>query len=162
MIKKCKSCGRPLRDPKYDVCYDCSQKNKEKWNKLPDNYLSKGYFDSNDNLHCELLTTTAEELAQSFGNAQLESHQLRRFFNHTKATEAQLDIYKNFDRIRARVQKLVPFAAEAVGKKKAPPVFYDFIKKNVNCIQDTKSFQEGFLEHFQAIVAYFSYHFRKQ
>lgn len=166
MIKKCKTCGRPLRDPKFDTCFDCSKKSREKIDKLPDDYLSRGYFDEKGNLYCELITTTAEKLAEDFGQSrpQLKNHQLRRFYNHIKMAENQLNMLQDFPRIQVKIQKLKPFAAEAAGGEsaKVPKIFYDFINKNLDLVKDEKSFREGFLEHFQAVVAYFKFRFPRQ
>jgi hypothetical protein len=49
-----------------------------------------------------------------------------------------------------------------VARGTAPDVFKDFIDRNV-CLaaKDEKHFRSGFLVHFQSVVAYFTYFFRR-
>ena len=47
--KKCK-CGKPIKNPKFDNCFDCSTNKREgstTSSKIPDSYLKDGYFDKN-------------------------------------------------------------------------------------------------------------------
>jgi CRISPR-associated protein Csm2 len=156
-------CGRRLKDDKFDYCYDCNQKIKNAKAALPENYLSKGYFDEKGHLYVELVTSTAEQVAKAMGNDNpaLTNSQLRRFFGHARAADNRLNMDEDFNSVNIDIQKLRPFVAEARGKGKVPKSFYDFIDKNLELVKDLKSFKKGFMEHFQAVVAYFYYHFPK-
>jgi len=164
--KKCK-CGNTIKDPKHDTCYSCFQKGREgdsvtsKSNfKIPDNYLKDGYFDQNNCLYEELLTTIADQIASAFSSSypKLKNHQLRRFYQHARAAENRLKMTHDWPCVNVDIKKLKAFVAEAKGKGKVSEVFYEFINMNLDNIKDEKSFLQGFLEHFQAIVAYFTYY----
>ncbi|MBI3583951.1 MAG: type III-A CRISPR-associated protein Csm2 [Nitrospinae bacterium] len=168
MKKKCKICGKPLKDDsRFDTCYECGQKNKKEGggdsDSLPPNYITKlenGYFDSSGCLWEEFITTMASDVAKSFGR-KLKNHQLRRFYGHAKAAENRLRMTGDWDVVNLDVKKLGPFVSEAKGKDKIPQSFFDFIDKNIKSIKIQKDFEKGFMEHFQAIVAYFTYHYPK-
>ncbi len=160
--KRCK-CGKPIKNPKFDQCYDCSQKKtvvsfeKQDWR---NDYLKDGYFSSDGCLQESLLTDVANNIALSFSNAypKLKNHQLRRFYQHARAAENKLNMTHDWPCVNVDIKKLKPFVAEAKGKQKIPDVFYDFISINIDRINDEKSFIHGFLEHFQAVLAYFTYY----
>lgn len=165
--KKCKTCGKTLKpDSKYDACFECGKKNKEVKegaSGLPQDYIEKlgtGYFDKNKCLWEEFITTMASSVALSFGNCKnkLNNHQLRRFYTHTKAAENRLKMTNDWPCVNVDIKKTGAFAAEAKGKGKIPDSFYDFIDKNMKLIKTKEDF-EAFLEHFQAVVAYFTYHY---
>jgi len=165
--KKCR-CGKPIRDPKFDTCYDCSQRRQgggdRATQRLTDEYLKGGYFDVSGNIYEDLLTTMADQIAQMFAKAypKLKNHQLRRFYQHTRAAENKLRMTSDWPSTNVDIKKLKSFVAEAKGKDKVPEVFYDFINRNIDWVKDEKSFLQGFLEHFQAVVAYFTFHHPKK
>ncbi len=69
---------------------------------------------------------------------------------------------RDFGAVNADIKRLVPFAKDGVGKNKVPREFLEFIERNVQLVKDEKSFVKGFIEHFQAVVANFSYKFPRQ
>jgi CRISPR-associated protein Csm2 len=167
MKKKCKVCGKPLKDDsRFDTCFDCGQKNKKgggggDLDSLPPEYitkLEKGYFDSGGCLWEEFLTKFADKIAKSFRG--LKNHQLRRFYGHIKAADNRLRMTEDWRCVNLDIKKLLSFVSEAKGKDKVPESFYKFIDANINKIKEQKDF-EAFVEHFQAIVAYFTYHYPK-
>lgn len=170
MKKKCKICGKPLKDDsRYDTCFDCGQKNKKAGSidlvGLPSEYITKlkeGYFDSKHCLWEEFVTTMASDVAESFGTerVKLKNHQLRRFYGHAKAAENRLRMTGDWDCVNLDVKKLSSFASEAKGKDKIPDSFYKFIDLNIKQIKRQNDFQ-AFMEHFQAVVAYFTFHYPK-
>lgn len=164
--KRCK-CGNPIKDPKHDTCYSCFQKGRAgspgvsiSNSKIPENYLKDGYFDKDSCLYETLLTTTADQIALLFSSSypKLKNHQLRRFYQHARAAENKLNMTHDWPCVNVDIKKLKAFVAEAKGKGKVSEVFYEFINKNIDNIRDEKSFTRGFLEHFQAVVAYFTYY----
>lgn len=165
-MKKCK-CGNPIKNDKFDTCYECSKKNKGDSNSegLPQKYIDKlkdGFFDSKGCLWEEFVTTMASDVAKSFGTerVKLKNHQLRRFYGHAKAAENRLRMTGDWDCVNLDVKKLSSFAAEAKGKDKVPDSFYKFIDLNIKQIKKQNDFQ-AFMEHFQAVVGYFTYHYPK-
>jgi CRISPR-associated protein Csm2 len=133
---------------------------------IDDNYLKKGYFDETGNLFEEYLKKDgiADQIAKNLGieKPEMKNHQLRRFYGHVRAAENRLRMTNDFNSVYIDIKKLEPFVAEAKGKNKIPKTFYDFIIKNTNAVKNKKDFLEGFLEHFQAVVAFFTLHYPKK
>jgi CRISPR type III-A-associated protein Csm2 len=157
-MKNCSVCGRPLKDARFDMCYNCHQKSRS----IPDDYLKDGYFTEKGHLRIELLTSTADHLAKVFGFDNLSRSQLRRFYGHVRAAENRLEMLGDFEPVKVDIFKLDSFVAEAKGKGKVPESFYRFVKSNLAQVTDEKSFKKGFLEHFQAVVAYCANYLRKE
>ena len=69
--KKCRECGRPLKDPKYDLCYDCSQKRKSGFPnpsasvELPKDCVFTTFYasDSSTSLRREIYVESARKMA---------------------------------------------------------------------------------------------------
>jgi CRISPR-associated protein Csm2 len=166
MGDKCIDCGKPLTNPRYNRCYDCEQKKRGttgggsghggSFEPLPEGYLSKGYFDENGDLRPELVIGSAESVAKAFGS-KFPNHQLRRYYNHAKEIETRLETGTPFHALLPDILKLIPFVSEAKGKNKVPDSFFNFIKKNIELVKDEKAFVKGFMVHFEAVVAYFTY-----
>lgn len=159
MKKTCKICREPLKDNKFDICYKCRQQKRggQDWT-LPPQYLTKlekGYFDTNDYLWEDFITTMADNIARTFKG--LKNHQLRRFYGHIKAADNRLRLTGDWNAVNLDVKQLAPFVAEAKGKGKVPESFYTFIDANMKKINSRRDF-EAFVEHFQAVVAYFTYY----
>jgi CRISPR type III-A-associated protein Csm2 len=128
----------------------------------PAGYLEGGYFDEKGNIESAVVDTWAEQVAQILGMSGIASHQLRRFFNQLRAIEAKLET-EDFDAIRSDIHTLKRDAAYAVGRGVVRGEFKEFIDRNVDlAVRDEKSFRRGFLEHFQSVLAYFTYHFRNR
>lgn len=160
--KTCRICKEPLRDDKFDICYKCSQQNKITPGSLPQEYITKlkeGYFNDKGNLWEDFITTMASKIALSFKG--LKNHQLRRFYGHAKSAENRLRMTNDWDAVNIEIKRLEPFVSEAKGKDKIPHSFYEFIEKNIKSIHNQKDFEDGFIRHFEAVVAYFTYHYPK-
>jgi len=126
--------------------------------RLPKDYLKGGYFNGEGYLKEELLTTTASEVAKSFGQ-NMSSSQLRRFYGHAKTAEKSYIFSHDERKFINDIKQLDSFVAEAKGKEKVPAIFYEFIAENVKNCNSSKDIMKGFLPHFQAVVAYFTYHY---
>lgn len=162
-MKKCKICGKPVQNERYDTCIECYRKRRSaQLVVLPNDYLAQGFFDEKGYLYADLIANTAEQVALALGNSSpsLSTSQLRRFFSHAKAAQNSLNVMGDYDKVKVNIHKLRSFAAEATGKRKVPKVFQEFIEKNLDLTTDAKSFGKGFMEHFQAVVAFFYCHFR--
>ena len=162
MKKKCIGCGKLLKDDsRFETCFECGQKKKTVSEGLPPEYITKlhnGYFDSNNCLWEEFITTFADKIAKSFKG--LKTHQLRRFYGHIKAAENRLNMTGDWHSVKLDVKKLIPFVSEAKGKDKVPMSFFEFIEASIKRIDNQRDFK-AFVEHFQAVVAYFTYHYPK-
>ena len=130
---------------------------------LPPGYLVGGYFDQKGNMKKEYLVEFADAVAKGLGIAYpaMSSSQLRKFYQHTKSAAMKLN-YSSFQSVQGDIIKLLPFTAEAKGKQKVPDIFYRFIKMNLENVRNEKDFLDGFMEHFQAVVAFFTYHYPKK
>jgi len=128
----------------------------------PADYLEDGYFDEKGNVKPDLVDTWAEQVAQILGKSGITSHQLRRFFNQLRAIEAKLES-EDFDAIRSDIHALKRDAAYAVGRGVVKEEFKEFIDRNVElAVLDEDSFRKGFIEHFQSVLAYFTYQSRNR
>jgi CRISPR type III-A-associated protein Csm2 len=181
--KKCDSCGRMFtpKDPRHSICYDCfrqKQSSDERSDstgrtvmELPEGYLAKGYFDERGFIFPEVITKWPEDMAIKLGKVGVTSAGLRRFYNKSKFIEQRLDAGEPFPSMKAKILELKQHAANVVGKaanreeKAKLELFKKFIDQNVDLAvsdEDGKSFREGFLLHFQGVIAYFKYHYPKK
>lgn len=169
--KKCKKCGKPLKDDKFTYCWDCNEKMKAGGGEpigtgLSPDYLKQGYFDENGNLFERLIARDgdADIIAKQLGidRPAMTTHQLRRFYGHVRAADNRLKMTGNFPSVYIDLKKLEPFVAEAKGKGKIPDIFFSFMTKNLSAVKSEKDFTYGFLEHFQAVVAFFTFHHPKK
>jgi CRISPR/Cas system CSM-associated protein Csm2 small subunit len=165
---KCQNCGKPFTPAKpwHKLCPVCAgmKRDSERPYKATDSECRfapdyPDYFDADGVLKCEYVTDTAEEIAGCLGRAhpKMTMHQLRAFYHHVKLQETALDRDRPFPVVMTELCKLKPFARERAEKDKVPPYFCDFIERNVESVrraQDGKKYFRGFIEHFQAVVAY--------
>ena len=168
--KKCEICGKSFtpRESFHTKCNDCQYgSNNRKGSSfdrrtteidIPDDYLSYDYYDEEGYLDLQFISGYPEKLAKAFVSArqELTNTQLRRFYQNVMNIEKRLKQVGDFNVVLEDIKMLKAFVAEAKGKGKVPKVFYDFISKNVDLIDDEKKFT-AFIKHFQAIVANFSY-----
>ena len=144
----------PRRDDRRD-----SRPPEKKLTEVWPNYLKDGYFDANQNLKLEYVQREpVEKLVKAMSQASkpLTMHQLRRFFQHSRAIEAKLKQGSTWEQEHVSFKKLDIAAADADGKKdkKIPTLFHDFIKQNVAAVTSKEEFLKGFLPHFEALVGF--------
>jgi len=147
---RCPKCGRP-KDPNFTLCRNCSRPDRPAFD-FPNNYPN--YFDEGGVTRAEYVTNYADDIARRLGDERLSMHQLRAFYQYAKRQEAALEHGRSFREVLFEIRKLKPFAFEREQKKKIPPVFRRFIDLNIDKVTDEKTFLRGFIEHFQAVVAY--------
>ena len=124
--------------------------------RLPEGYLAQGYFDANGYIHPQVVVDWPRDIARKLNEAHLETSQLRKFFSEARHIEGQLNAGKEFAALRGRILKLDAYAADALKKNNAPPLFKQFIEQNLKWAADNKkSFLDGFIPHFENVVAYF-------
>lgn len=134
---------------------------------LPAGYLQGGYFNEKEKLRSELITRMAETVAKALGDAGVTSAQLRRFFGQVRSIERDLKNREDFDDVMPAILSLKPKAANYVGRgnnqweRERREVFRQFLDRNVDLVVENKEkgFKEGFLPHFESVVAYFKYQF---
>jgi Zn finger protein HypA/HybF involved in hydrogenase expression/CRISPR/Cas system CSM-associated protein Csm2 small subunit len=157
---KCRECGKPFqpREPHHKLCADCVKKGAAgRSGEAPSFHEGyPDYFDTDGLLKPEFVTDLAKEIAQRLGRERprMTMHQLRAFYGHVKLQEGALKRGCAFNKVYLQIAKLEPFATERANKDKVPKYFQDFITRNVNKVKDENAFLNGFVEHFQAVVAY--------
>jgi CRISPR type III-A-associated protein Csm2 len=162
---KCANCGKLFkpREPWHKLCPECFAKapskpigppQRQQRGSFPEGYPD--YFDAEGVLKAEYVTSLAEGIAQELGNARpkMTMHQLRGFYGHVKRQESAVENGRRFREVLPEISKLKPIASERASKDKIPRYFKDFIDLNVDKSTDDKAFLKGFVEHFQAVVAY--------
>lgn len=163
MRKTCTECGREFeaREAQHRLCPDCWGRHRY-GPQFPEDYLQGGYFDEEGQVKPAVVDAWAERVAKVLGSSGITSHQLRRFFNQLRAVEAKLET-KSFNSVKGDIYSLKRDAAYAVGRGVIKENFKEFIDRNVElAVQDEASFRKGFIEHFQSVLAYFTYHFRNR
>jgi CRISPR type III-A-associated protein Csm2 len=131
-------------------------------------YLKTGYFDVNGNLRSELITSTAQQIAREMGDANITYSQLRSFFTQIRAIERKLES-KQFPEVVPRIQRLEYLVANYVGRgqndfdRQNREILKRFIDYNTkNAEKDKHSFKDGFIPHFEAVIAYYKYQFPRK
>lgn len=121
--------------------------------KLPDDYLSSGYFDSEGNILEKLVTDWAEKIAKRL--RPTKKHQIRRFYHHVKAIEKKMELIGDYKSVNTDLKKLIPMAVSASNREslRVSPLFEQFIRRNLAAVNDKKTFR-AFLEHFQAVIGF--------
>ena len=132
---------------------------------LPKGYLEQGYFDAEGHIHKALLVEHASAVAKAIGMRQdraegIKNAQLRRFYGHVKTAESRMNYGVSFAAVQPKILELSAFVAEAHGKGKVPLAFKTFIDLNLKHVVSEKSFREGFVKHFQAVVGFFSFYYK--
>ncbi|HZU30184.1 MAG TPA: type III-A CRISPR-associated protein Csm2 [Candidatus Angelobacter sp.] len=114
------------------------------------------YFTSEGYTRPELVQKEAEDIAECFKQAGLTRHQLRAFYGHAKKQQQRLNYGTPFPAIHVEIGKLKAIAADRAQRKNnaLPEVFKRFIDLNVNAIRNEKDYLQGFMPHFEAVVAY--------
>ncbi len=126
------------------------------WKKL----YQSGYFDQKGFLRLEFLRReTMDDLARQIANdgVGLSRTQARRFFQHCRRIEQRLRVGKvPWETVRGDVLKLDAAAADAINKSpaKISQKFHDFIRMNVEEISTEHDFLDGFMRHFEALIAF--------
>lgn len=130
---------------------------------LPAGYLRGGYFNENGVLKDDLIKGHALDLANSFVRCRTTPGQIRKFYGAVRFAERRLGGGENFASVRPQLLALEPQAAYAVARAGANgsgdlTLLKQFIDANVAaCEQDETAFKQGFVPHFENVVAWFTY-----
>lgn len=128
-------------------------------------YLEGGYFDEHGYLRPEYVSRErVEPLVEAMAKADppLTMSQMRRFFQHCRRVEMLLRQDKvAWEELRPRILFLDAAAQYAVTRRqgdksdnKIPPLFFDFIRRNVAAVNNRADFLDGFVPHFEALVGF--------
>ncbi len=134
-------------------------------------YLKDGYFEERSGkkyLRSELLDALANDIACLLGSPnankqKMKASQMRRFFNQVRAMQFRLERQKSdFNAIRNDLVALRTAVYYQAGRGVATDEFVDFIALNVQeAIKDEASFRQGFIRHFESVLAFFVFHFQE-
>lgn len=186
--RQCESCGRLFKpkEPWHKTCFECAKRAKgaggggkgvsgsqsglsEKFNAYLKRLREQGYFNEQGYLRPELRVEDAEMVAKVLADAQVTNGQLRRFFTMSRSLEQRVNAGHSFDSIIADIASLQPFAADLIGKQQTAmlrnklEVLRDFIDTNaILARQNAQAFHNGFLPHFESVIAYFKYYRPKE
>ena len=146
---------------------DISQNGPETVEKVWPCYLDGGYFNPDGSLKIKYVSREQVEfLVRTMCQVEngLTSHQIRRYFGHCRAIEIRMKSGgASWAEVLPEIKKLDIAADDGFAKRprKIPPLFRDFIKRNVATIKAEKDFLKGFLPHFEAIVGFGRIYFKK-
>lgn len=114
------------------------------------------YFGPEGHTRPELLLEEAEKVAACFEGQGLKRHQLRAFYDHAKRQLQRLQYGASFGEVHPDIAKLKAIAADRAGRSEnaLPARFKEFIDRNIAAARDQRSFEKGFMPHFEAVVAY--------
>jgi CRISPR type III-A-associated protein Csm2 len=130
----------------------------------------RGYFTEKGVLRKELILAEAELVASKFKKSNITMGQVRKFFLMARGIESFVTQPEyDFDMAIPEISRLKSQAAYLVGRASSqrdgtdPLPLKQFIDANIGiAILDRKSFIEGFLPHFESVVAYFTFHTNAQ
>ncbi|MGB9803127.1 type III-A CRISPR-associated protein Csm2 [Desulfofundulus sp.] len=129
---------------------------------LDGDYLKGGYFDAKGYLRKELLTSDAEKVARVLSQKGMTSAALRRFYNKLKAIDAKLQS-EEFDAVKPDLYSLQANVIYNAGRlsdgnnKLVPEEFLEFMRTNIEKAEIDRKHFKAFIEHFQSVLAYFTY-----
>lgn len=121
-------------------------------------YLATGYLDERGFPRRELFDPeTIGRFLGRLADAQMTKHQLRRFFGHCRLQEGRLRVQGDaaWPAAVRELARLPGVAAAAVARNNAPPIFAEFIARNVRAVgTDRAAFERGMMPHFETIVGF--------
>jgi CRISPR type III-A-associated protein Csm2 len=114
------------------------------------------FFTDEGHTRPDLVQKEAEDLAECFKDARLTRHQLRAFYGHAQNQQKRLKYGTPFGAVQVEIGKLKAVAADRAGRRNnaLPEAFKKFIDLNVNAVRTEKDYLQGFMPHFEAVVAY--------
>ncbi len=147
-------------------CRECSMINKKQRSNntysdsagkavsLSDRYLREGYFDTAGLMRREIFGSEARHVAEVLGAQGLTATRLRSFLNRLQAILYNLAQTNDFLQARVRLNAFQVAAEYARARNMVPPVFCEFIRRNLELAQKDEDSFNSFLEHYKSVVAY--------
>lgn len=155
--KVCKDCKGPLKDPKFTYCLACNKKHSPSAG-LPADYLIGGYFNAiNDKNYIkeEVFMRWAKDTSTALREKKMTAAAIRRFFSKLRAIEYKYKMTHDFELARVGLYSFPSDASYTENRRVTPPLFTEFIEKNIaEAKKDTEHFR-AFVEHFKCVIAYF-------
>jgi hypothetical protein len=158
---KCQKCGKPVRDPKYKLCYECSQKARSeqadvgKSLSLPPSCVFQSFYDDYGHLRREIFIEAARDLSELFMRANISQTSIHNLFNLLKdmANRLQADRNLDFGTAQETFYRFVRQVEYNVKRQVLNPIFQEFAERHLDVsTRDRKEFL-GFVEYLTSIVA---------
>lgn len=127
--------------------------------KLPKDYLSGGYFEpgregEKPSLRRDYIVGHPEDIAEGLEDRERnKSTQLRKFYDYAIRIRDMLGRGISFREVRSDFCRLLVFADYARSRNRVSPLFVDFIRQNVEAVENEQDFY-AFLKHFEAVIAH--------
>ncbi len=134
--------------------------------KLPEGYLSGGYFEVIDGekaLRPEYIVKYPKEIAEKlssqnewekWNSPQNKRSQVRRFYEYGLRIQGLLRRKHNhFAAVEAELGRLLPFVKYAESRGTVSVLFRNFIDRNITAVHDGEDLN-AFMKHFEAVIAY--------
>jgi CRISPR type III-A-associated protein Csm2 len=117
-------------------------------------YLRQGYVNPAGGYRREIYCEEAQFVVQKLVRGT-SIHALRRFYNRVKGLERSMDHGRLFDQRKSQLYELQSHAYYAAKRNLVNAFFPEFIDRNVaQAVVNWEQF-EGFVKHFESVVAYF-------
>lgn len=151
--RRCRECGRIRKEQRREeTCRTPSGTCDPE--PLSDRYLREGYFDDYGLMRREIFSSEARHVAGVLGSQGATATRLRSFLNKLQSISYHLVQTNDFLQTRVRLDAFLVAAEYAKAREVVPPVFCDFIRRNLGLAKkDVNSFN-AFLEHYKSVVAY--------
>ncbi|GBD96679.1 MAG TPA: type III-A CRISPR-associated protein Csm2 [Nitrospirae bacterium] len=161
-MKKC-SCGKLIKNDRFDTCFECSKKNRQDVHgydksreRLPDNYLAKSYFDENGQLRAGIFKEDAKLVSKVLASWNTTPTSLRVFYNKLKAIECKYKSSSNdFDLVKPDLYAFERDVAYQVSRGVVSEEFRKFINVNAEIAAKGPKEFKGFVEHFLSVLSFF-------
>jgi CRISPR type III-A-associated protein Csm2 len=165
MKKKCLECKEEFvpKEPHHKICSVCNKKRYDGGDssdktrlKLPDNYLSQGYYDENGQLRADIFKDEARVAANVLASWNTTPTSLRVFYNKLKAIENRYKYSgKDFNLIKPGLYAFERDVAYQISRSVVSEEFRKFININSEiALRGPKEFK-GFIEHFLSVLSFF-------
>ena len=159
---RCQKCGKPVKDPKYKLCFECNQKQREgdaggmpREAVLPKGCIFASFYDEGGHLRREIFIEAAKEASEVFMRANISQTSIRHLFNMLKDMGNRLQADKNLDFGTARetFYKFVRQVEYNVKRQVIHPVFQELAERHLDVSTKNKNEYLGFVEYLTSIVA---------
>ena len=124
---------------------------------LPPDYLKNGYFDESGHILRRIFIEDAQDLARNL-SADRNTNKIsavRPFFHILRSLEAQYALHGDFQKVQEGLWRMIPLANDRLSRNIVTRLFFDFISKNVQEAAKSPQHFNGFLRHFESVIAYY-------
>ncbi|POB10104.1 type III-A CRISPR-associated protein Csm2 [Sulfobacillus sp. hq2] len=117
-------------------------------------YLRQGYLNPEGGYRREIYREEAQFVVDKLARGT-SIHALRRFYNRVKGLERSMDRGRLFNQQKSQLYELQSHAYYAAKRHLVNAFFPTFMDRNVDqAVTNWEQF-EGFVKHFESVVAYF-------